>query len=768
MTEHAYIGKYMPRVDSLAKVTGEALYTADLNLPRMLTGKILRSPHPHARILNIDTSRAEKLPGVKAVVTGSDTRGIKWGVFRYTLDQQFLPTEKVRFVGEDVAGIAAVDEDTAEEALALIDVDYEVLEPVFDPMAAISPGAPLLHEDFPQNINVHVPINVGDVDKGFEHSHYVREDTYTAAEDSYFQGEPYAVVARFDMDGNLEIWMPNAGPHMKAKPLSNALGIPLNKVRVRKITIGGAFGGRSEIAPGDFICALLAQKTRRPVKIVYTREENSIATRQGHALITTIKTGVDKNGLVIARDITCYMDGGAYSSTGPIATSVPFLCMEQAYKMAHVRYNGYRIYTNKPPRGMIRIHGRGFACGVDTQLDRIGDDLGIDPVDMRLINAREAGETTNTRSYVASCALKETIEKAWEKAGWKDKWGKLPPFHGIGIGCNSVQTGFPMGIRGGSQAIIKFNEDGGATVITGVVDNGQGNDNMVVQIAAEELGIHPEDIQLVSADTEVTPSDPGAYSQVSTFIGGHAVKKAAEKIRKDLFETASQVLEAHVDDLVARDRMIFVKGSPQRGILLKKVVRMRLAKGKSVTGDGEYWPKVDGKREWVSNPFGQMCGAFSFGTTIAEVAVDPETGQVTVIEVTAAQDVGRALNPLVLEGQFQGSVAMGGQGGILTEGHTWDGGFTLNPTMLEYKVPLACDMPKINTIIVESVDPDGPYGAKEAGMSIAMSAAQAYAAAVCNAIGVYLDDYPITPDKILEAIEKKQVSRGQGAEGSGE
>ncbi len=764
MPDYAFIGKNMPRIDSRAKVTGEAKFTADLKLPRMLVGKILRSPHPHARILNIDASEALRIPGVKCVVTGKDTRGTKWGVFGYTQDQEFLTRDKVRYVGDEVAGVAATTEDIALEALDRIRVEYEVLDAVFDPMEAILPGAPQLHEGFENNINIHVPINQGDVEKGFDESYYVREDTFTAAEDSYFQGEPYAVAARFDLDDNLEIWMPNAGPHMKAKPLSNALGIALNKVRVRKITIGGAFGGRSEICPGDYICALLARKTGRPVKIVYTREENSIATRQGHALITTLKTGVDRDGRVIARDVTCYMDGGGYSSTGPIATTVPFLCMEQAYRMDHVRYNGYRIYTNKPPRGMIRIHGRAFACGVDVQLDMIGEHLGIDPVDMRLRNARQAGDYTNTGSHVASCAMQETIVKAAEKAGWKEKWGKLPPLHGIGIGCNSVQTGFPMGIRGGSQAIIKMNEDGGATLISGVVDNGQGNDNMLVQIAAEELGIRPEDIQLISADSEVTPSDPGAYSQVSTFIGGHAVKNAAANVRNLLFETASNMLEADPSDLVARDRMVYVSGSPAAGIPLKKVIRKTLARGKAVSGEGDYWPKVDPKREWIKNPYGQVCGAFSFGTTIAEVEVDPETGQVRVLEVTVAQDVGFALNPLVLEGQFQGSIAMGGQGGVLTEAHTWDGGFALNPTQLEYKVPLACDMPKINTIIVESNDPEGPYGAKESGMSIAMSAAQAYAAAISNAIGVHMTDLPITPDKILKALEEKaERESGVGA-----
>lgn len=756
MPDYSLIGKRMPRVDSRAKVTGEVSFAADLKVPRMLVGKVLRSPVPHARIKNIDTSEAERLPGVKAIVTGGETKGVKWGVFRYTLDQQLLPVEKVRYIGEEVAAVAATDEDIALEALDLIKVDYEELPAVYDPLEAMKPGAPLIHDDFPGNINVHVPIHVGDVEKGFKECHYIREDTYRAPEDSYFMGEPYAVLARFDSDGNLEIWMPNAGPHMKAKPLSNLLGISLNKVRVRKIAIGGAFGGRSEIAPADYICALLARKAQRPVKIMYTREENSISTRQGHALVTTIKTGVNKEGRVISRDVTCYMDGGAYSSTGPIATSVPFLCMEQAYKMENVRYNGYRVYTNKPIRGMIRMHGRGFACGVDMQLDIIAEHLNMDPVTIRLVNAREAGEYTNTRSYVGSCAMKETIEKAAEKARWKEKWGKLPPYRGIGIGTNSVQTGFPMGIRGGSEALIKMNEDGGATVISGVVDTGQGNDNMLVQIAAEELGILPEDIQLVTADTEVTPSDPGAYSQVSTFIGGHAVKVAAQRVRRQLFETAAKVLDVPFEDLVARERHIFSKQNSEKSIPLKKVVRMNLSKEKSVSSEGEYWPKVDPKREWIENPFGQMCGAFSFGTTIAEVEVDPDTGQVKVLEVTAAQDVGLALNPMIIEGQFEGAVAMGGQGGMLTESISWDGGLVLNPTQLEYKVPLASDMPKINNIIVESVDPEGPYGAKEAGMSIAMSAAQAYSGAISNAIGVYFDEFPITPDKIVKAIKEKK------------
>jgi CO/xanthine dehydrogenase Mo-binding subunit len=438
---------------------------------------------------------------------------------------------------------------------------------------------------------------------------------------------------------------------------------------------------------------------------------------------------------------------------------VPFLCLEQVYRMANLRYNGYRIYTNKPVRGMIRTHGRAFAGGIDMQLDMIAEELGLDAGEIRLRNAMRVGDVTPTESKVFSCALDETIKKAMEVSGWTEKRGKLPKWRGIGMGCNSVQTGFTMGIRGGSQAFIKFDEDGGATVISGVVDNGQGNDNMLVQIAAEELGLRPEEIRLISADTEVTPTAPGSFSMVSTFAGGNAVRLAARDARQQLFEIASYDLEVGVDDLEAGDGRIFVRDDPEQGIPIAKVIRKALILDKPVMGRGHYSPKVDHGREWVKNPRGQLSEAFSFGTTVAEVEVDPETGQVKVLEVTAAQDVGFALNPMAVEGQFESGVAMGGQGGVLTEGHQWAEGHLLNPTYREYKIPLACDMPPINTIIVESIDPNGPYGAKEAGMSIAMSAAQAYANAICNAIGTWIHEFPMTPEVVLEAIEMMRRTR---------
>jgi len=754
--DYSVVGKSVPRVDARAKVTGEALFTADIALPRMLVGKILRSPYPHARILNIDTSRAEALHGVHAVVTGKDTAGEKWGVFRYTRDQQLLCVDKVRYVGDEVAAVAAVDEDTAIEALSLIQVEYEELPAVFDCRSAIAEGAPVIHDDRPRNLNVSVKIDVGDVESAFKDAHIIREDTFVAEEDSYFMTEPYAVVADYHSDGSIEVWMPNASPHTKAKALSNALRLPLSKVNVRKITIGGAFGGRSDVFPAEFITCLLSIRSSRPVKLVYTREENSIATRMGHAMTTTIKTGVDREGRVVARDIVSYLDGGAYSSTGPIATSVPFLCHEQTYKMENVRFHGYRVYTNKPVRGMIRIHGRSFACGIDTQLDMIAEELGIDPVTIRLRNARRPGETTPTGSYVASCGLVECIEETAEKSDLLGKLKDRKPNVGIGMGINSVQTGFPLGIRGGSQAFIKFHEDGGATVISGVVDNGQGNDNMLVQIAAEVLGLPMADIRLISADTEVTPTDAGSYSMISTFGGGNAVKRAAEDARSQLFEVASDMLEADPQDLVARGGKIYVKGAPSAGVDIGKVVRKALIMGRPIMGRGAFAPDVDQRREWITNPRGQLSQAFSFGATVAEVEVDPETGLVTAQRVTCAQDCGFALNPVIVEGQFEGGVAMGGQGGMLGEEHRWHEGHVLNPSMMEYKIPTIKDMPEIDPIIVETIDPVGPYGAKEAGMSVAMSAAQAYCNAVGNALGIYFNHYPLTPARIVDAVANKK------------
>ena len=385
------VGKRVVRSDSLAKVTGEARYTADLKLPNMLVAKVLRSPYPHAKIVRIDTKRALKVPGVKAAVSGFDAYGIKWGVFRYTQDHAMLPTDKVRYIGEDVAAVAAVDEETALEALSTIQVDYEPLPAVFDPMESMKDGAPQIHNEYKNNINIHVHIDVGEVDQAMGKAFLVREDTFRAAGEAYAMMEPYAVVASYK-NGSLDLWMPNAGPHVRAKALSNLLKIPLNRVRVRHIHSGGAFGGRSEVAPGDLVASLLSIKAGKPVKLVLSREENATSSRQVHDIIATVKTGMKKNGTIIAKDYRAIYNGGAYSSTGPIAASIPFYVYEECYRFPNVRYNGYRVFTNKGVRGMYGCHGRAFLAGNEAQMDLMAKELGLDPVDIRLKNGLTAGE----------------------------------------------------------------------------------------------------------------------------------------------------------------------------------------------------------------------------------------------------------------------------------------------------------------------------------------------------------------------------------------
>lgn len=750
------IGQSVPRRDARLKATGEARYTADLSLPFMLHAAVLRSPHPHAKLLRVDTTRAEALPGVRAVVTCKDASGVKWGVFRYTKDQEFLARDKVRYIGEEIVGVAADTEEIAREAVGLIDVDYEVLPAVFDPLEAVAEGAPQLHEHSRNNVNIHVPIDVGNVEEALKECDYVHKEVTRSEEESYFMTEPYAVLVHCDRQGTVEVWMPNASPHTKAKGLANALELPVSKVRVRHVWVGGAFGGRSDMFPGEYIASLLSRKTRRPIRLVYTREENSIAIRQGHSMVVESTFGFKKDGTLHVADVKAYMDGGAYSSTGPIATSVPFLCFEQTYRVPHTRYNGYRVYTNKGIRGMIRTHGRAWACNVDMQLDLAAEALGLDPVEIRRKNALKTGEYTPTQSYIPSMASVETIDAVAAASKFQEKWGKLPPWHGIGIGCVSIMSGFPMGIRGGSAAIVKFDEDGGVTLVSGVVDNGQGNEGVVLQIASEALGMPIHDIQLVASDTEVTPIDQGAYSQATTLCSGNAVKRACEDAKRQILEIASQIMEAAAEDLDIQDGKVFVRGSPSRSISVARAIRTGLLEGKNVVGHGSFGPNVDQTREWITNPKGQLAAAFSFGSAVVEVKVDPETGLVDVLDVWASHDVGKAINPKAVEGQMEAGVAMGGHGGILLEALKWHEGSNLNTGFLDYKIPLAPDMPPIHSSYVEPHDPMGPFGAKEGGLSISMCTAQAYTNAIANAIGTFVREFPQTPDRVLAAIEARR------------
>lgn len=750
--EYSVIGERLPRVEGVAKATGEAKYTADLSLPRMLYGKILRSPHPHARILKIDTSRAERLPGVKAVIIGKDTPRKTFGLFARTADQYPLAMDKVRFIGDEIAAVAALDEDIAEEALGLIDVEYEILPAVFDPEEAMKDGASLIHEA-ERNISARTALSQGDLEKGFREADYIREDRFVTGRQAHSALEPHAVLATCDASGRLTLWMPNMGPFIKRALLSRALNKPVSDIRLCKAYIGGAFGGKSELFSLDFCASLLSLKTGRPVKIVYSREEVFLATRFKHPMTIWIRSGVKKDGTFTAREARVMGHSGAYHGTGILAVNIACTSFVNTYRSPNIRYEGFCVYTNTPVCGALRGHGSTQMRFADeSQIDMIAEELGVDAVEMRLKNARRQGDVLPNKAVVTSCALSECIRRAVESAGWYEKRGKGSGKRGIGIGCTTGYTAVNINRLSSSAVFIKFNEDGKVNLLTGAVENGQGTETMLAQIAAEELGLPIEDIVITAGDTELTPVDVGSFTMALTFVTGTAVKRAAEDARQQLMEIASERLGAGISDMAVRNRRIYVRKSPEKGISLADAVRAALIKGMPILGKGYYMPRTEYMNVWTGE--GKSTAAYTFCAQVAEVEVDRETGGVKLLSTSIAHDCGYAINPMDVEGQIEGASVMA-QGMALSEETRWDEGRMLNPSLLGYKIPLALDVPRVKPIIVESLDPEGPYGGKEVGESAGHLAPSAVANAVYDAIGVRIKDLPLTPEKILKALAEK-------------
>lgn len=757
MLEYSLIGKRIPRTDSLEKATGQARYFADIAPPRMLYGKILRSPYPHARILHIDTSRAASLPGVRAIVTGKDTAGVKVGVFRETRDQYLLPPDKVRYAGEEVAAVAAIDEEVAQEALELIKVEYEVLPAVFDPVEAMQEGAPQLHDHIERNIGFKTLLHFGDVEEGFRQSDFVREDRFVTSTVGHCPMEPYGALADYDSSGRLHLWVPNQSPFTKRKALSNVLNLPLGNIRVYRCAIGGAFGGRSDAFPAEFCAALLAMKAHRPVKIVYSREETMVATRNKHAMIVELKTGVKRDGTIMSRDIRVIMDGGAYMSSGGIALNVPWVTEEATYRTRHLRYEGYRVYTNKTPSSMMRTHPSQLTFAEEVQLDMIAESLGMDSLEIRLKNLVKSGEVLPSGSRISSCGFEETFRKATEQAGWGERQGRLGANRGLGVGCGNTICGFNLGFRTGSSAFVKFNEDGGATVLSGAVDNGQGNESMLVQIAAEEMGLAMEDVSLICSDTELAPQDPGSYTMTTAYISGNAVKRAAADARRQLLGIAAPRLGVAQESLEIKNRRIYIKDSPAKGMSVQDAVRLAFSLGTPIMGKGEYMPRLEGLSDWSTGKYkGQQGFSYTFGTVVAEVEVNPETGRVKVTRVITATDVGFALNPMAVEGQMEGMAGMM-VGEAFYEKHRWEekSGRLFTSSFLDYRLPAPPDLPPMTSSVVEARDELGPYGAKEGALGGGAALTGAIANAIYDAVGIRIKELPITPESVLKALAEK-------------
>lgn len=755
MKQFSVVGRDIPRNDARAKAMGTAVYTDDIKLPGMLHGRLLRSPLPHARIVHIDTSKAASLPGVRCVITGEDTPKVKygnWRLFPETQDEYPLAVDKVRFIGDEVAAVAAVDIDIAEEALSLIQVEYEELPAVFDVDSAIAEGAPVIHDHCPNNISVNRKIQYGDVERAFEESDYVREDTFTVHAVSHAYLEPCSAVAQCDLDGRITLWTSTQVPYIIQCLLASTLKMRENDIRVIKPFVGGGFGGKMELRAWEFCAAFMARKTGRPVKFTLTREEEFLAGRRRHPMKLYSKVGFKKDGTLTAKDLRIHLDGGAYNAMGPTAT---FLCGNfgaMLYRYPNYRFFGEHIYTNKPPASAMRGFGAPQSLfATETQMNIAAEELGIDPIDLRLKNAQVSGDKIPDVATISSCGFVEALQEVARMSDWKEKRKNLGEGRGIGIGCYSFISGgvfnwfntqYPF-----SAAEVRVFDDGTAHLLTMAADIGQGCDTALKQILAEELGLRMEDIRITSADTSMTPqADLGAWGSRITLMNGNAVIDAARKIKAQLFGAVSARYNLNVIyDMECKDGRIFPQGRPDRGLSFAEAVAMaqKANRGEPLVARGYYTPR--GK--------GLVTPAFSFGAQVAEVEVDKETGVVHVKKFWTAHDCGTIINQKSVEGQLEGAIQMG-LGYTLSEQFVMEGGKTLNTNFLDYKMPSAMDMPPSEAVHIETYEPEGPMGAKEAGEGLAIPTAPAIAEAVYHATGYRCKDLPITPEKILQGIRR--------------
>jgi 4-hydroxybenzoyl-CoA reductase alpha subunit len=752
--EFSYVGQRVPKLDAPAKVTGQTTYGHDMKLPRMLYGKILRSQYAHARILNIDTSMARALPGVKAVITAEDIPEIKIGWAR---DNPVLKSAKVRSVRDEVAAVAAVDEETAQEALELIEVDYEELASVFDPEKAMKPGSPIIHEEAPNNIQEKMRQSYfhGDVHQGFAESDVVIEGRFRLPFVTHCCMGTCFCLASFSASGDLTVWSSTQMPFLYQRDLSMALGIPATKVRVIKATIGGAFGSKLDMYPFEPICVLLAQKTGCPVRITFTREEEFIASPTRQPVICDIKSGAKNDGTLTAREVRMILDNGAYSSWGSTTPLVMMQTISSLYRVPNVKYDVIVAYTNNPYSGAMRGYGNPQATfAVDCHMDMLAHELGMDPMEFRLKNANRAGDVTGQGVKITTCGLTECIEKAAESVSWEEKRAK-PGNRGVGMAAMiHVGGGARIYPSDGCGSTLKVDDFGKVTLVTGATDMGQGADTILAQIVAEELGVPIEDVTVINTDTDITPWDVGAHASRTTFIAGNSARLAAADARRQILEAAAENLGEKVDDLDLREGKIFRKVEPEEWIPFAKMVRSKHFRpgGDVILAKGWYEPPTERQDKEFR---GNISAAYGFATQAVEVEVDTETGEVDVLKIAAAHDVGRAINPMAVEGQIHGGVSMG-LGYALYEELVVQEGHVLNPNFADYALPTAKDMPPIDTIIIETDDPDGPFGAKGMAEPSCIPTAPAIANAVYDAVGVRIRDLPITPEKVLKALREKE------------
>jgi 4-hydroxybenzoyl-CoA reductase alpha subunit len=755
------VGTPRRKVDAAAKVTGELRFADDLSLPRMLHCKLLRSRYPHARIVSIETSRAEALPGVIAVMTGKELP-IPFGILPISQDEHALAPDRVRFVGDPVAAVAALDEDVAAEACKLIGVSYEELPAVASIDDALANPEPQLH-DYADDGNVHkvISLDFGGVDDAMAAADLVREDVFFYEGNTHLPMEQHASLAQWSTDGKLTVWSSTQTPHYLHRALAKVLEMDPAHIRVIATPNGGGFGGKSDPFGHEIVVAALARKTGRPVKIALTREEVFYCHRGRHPVLMWIRTGVKRDGSIVAMDFKSFLDGGAYGSYGVASAYYTGALQTVTYEVPAYRFRGVRVFTNKPPCGPKRGHGTPqprFA--VECQLDKIAEELELDPAEMRRKILQPANSVTANWLRIGSMGLGRCIDAVVEASGWKERYRKLPFGRGLGIACSSYITGAGLPIYWNSMphssVQLKLDRSGGVAAFCGSIDIGQGSDSVLAYIVAEVLGIDPLDIRVVTGDTDLTPIDLGSYSSRVTLMTGNAAIQAAERARNTIADAVSEKLGIPRDRMVFAGRRVFDSEDPGKGVSFAEAVQIAETKYGAIGATGSYRPPRSPGR-YKGAGVGPS-PAYSYSCAVAEVEVDPSTGIVRVPKVWIGHDLGQAINPLLAIGQVEGSVYMG-LGEALMEEMTYRDKqrhvVHHHPSMLEYKSITTHEMCDVETFLIEDPDPNGPFGAKEVGQGPLLPLPPAVANAVYDAVGVRVDEVPIAPQAVLRALKDK-------------
>lgn len=759
------VGRPFRKVDARSKCVGATKFADDISLPRMLYCKILRSHVPHALIKSIDYSKALALPGVHACITGKDLP-IPYGILPVSQDETALCVERVRFIGDPVAAVAAVDEDTAFDAMNLIEVEYEPLAAVATIEEAVETSEPRIH-DYGDYNNVHktVHLEFGDMDEGFGEADVVREDTFFYEGNTHLPMEQHAAVAHYDADDKITLWSSTQTPHYVHRALAKTLQMPAAHIRVIATPNGGGFGGKSDPFNHEIAVCELSRRTKRPVKVTLTREEVFYCHRGRHPVLMKSRIGVKKDGSITALDFQSFLDGGAYGSYGVASTFYTGALQTVTYEVPRYRFRGLRAFTNKPPCGPKRGHGTPqprFA--LEVQLDKVAEELKIDPAELRLKHLVKPDTVTANYLRVGSIGLGACIEKVVEGSDWKNKFKKLPEGRGFGLACSSYICGAGLPIYWNSMphsgVQLRLDRQGGVCVQCGSTDIGQGSDSVLAYVVAEILGIDPFDIRVVTADTDLTPVDLGSYSSRVTLMTGNAAIQAAERARELLAKAVAEKLSVPVDNLSFAERRVFDVENPETGVTFAEAVVLAESKYGTIGTVGSYVPPRSPGR-FKGAGVGPS-PAYSYSAAVAEVEVDADTGHVNVPRIWVAHDIGKSINPMLVMGQVEGSIYMGLGEALMEEMVYRENRNVVHkfPSLLEYKSPTTLEMCDVFTYLVEDADPNGPFGAKEVGQGPLLPVMPAIANAVYDAVGVRIDEVPITPEKVLAALRAKRQGKG--------